>query len=109
MLRAYGWAFVKPVRKLYYNLTITLTSVIVALVVGAVEILGLVGNEYGLDKGIWRLIGRLNSSFGTLGYVITGLFVLTWIVSIGVYRVRHFDEIEVQVGVGQSAAASGTA
>jgi len=109
MLRAYGWAFVKPVRKLYYNLTITLTSVIVALVVGVVEILGLVGNEYGLDKGIWRLIGRLNSSFGTLGYVIIGLFVLTWIVSIGVYRVRHFDEIEVQVGVGQSAAASGTA
>jgi high-affinity nickel-transport protein len=109
MLRAYGWAFVKPVRKLYYNLTITLTSVIVALVVGAVEILGLVGNEYGLDKGIWRLIGRLNSSFGTLGYLIIGLFVLTWLVSIGVYRVRHFDEIEVQVGVGQSAAASGTA
>jgi high-affinity nickel-transport protein len=56
MVGAYGWAFVKPIRKLYYNLTITLVSVIVALVIGGIEALGLIGNKLGLNRGFWIFI-----------------------------------------------------
>jgi high-affinity nickel-transport protein len=95
MLGAYGWAFVKPVRKLYYNLTITLVSVIVALGVGGVEALGLLAGQFRLTGAFWRGVLWLNSSFGTLGYCIIGLFALSWIVSIAIYKYRRFDELEI--------------
>jgi high-affinity nickel-transport protein len=94
MLGAYGWAFVKPVRKLYYNLTITFVSVLVALVVGGIEALGLVAGEFQMNGAFWQLVRKLNSSFGTLGYFIIGIFALSWVVSIAIYKWRRFDEME---------------
>ena len=67
MLGAYGWAFVKPIRKLYYNMTITAVSVLIALVVGTIEALGVIGDQLGLDQGVWAIVGSLNANFGTIG------------------------------------------
>ncbi len=96
MLGAYGWAFVKPVRKLYYNMTITLVSVVVALVVGGIEALGLITKQFHLSGAFWDGIQKLNDNFGMLGYCIIGFFVLSWILSIAVYRWQRLDELEVQ-------------
>jgi high-affinity nickel-transport protein len=95
MLGAYGWAFIKPVRKLYYNLTITFVSVLVALVVGGIEALGLLVEEFHPKGFIWVQVQRLNSNFGVLGYCIVGLFALSWIVSLVIYKWQRLDEIEV--------------
>jgi nickel/cobalt transporter (NiCoT) family protein len=94
MLGAYGWAFVKPVRKLYYNMTITFVSVIVALVVGGIEALGLLVAHFHLKGWFWNGVVKLNDNFGTLGYFIVGLFAVSWIVSIIVYKWRRFDDLE---------------
>jgi len=96
MLGAYGWAFVKPVRKLYYNLTITFVSVLVAFIVGGIEALGLLAAHFHLTGFVWTRIQQLNSNFGLLGYCIVGLFVLSWIVSLLIYKWQRLDEIEVQ-------------
>jgi len=95
MLGAYGWAFVKPIRKLYYNMTITCVSVIVALAVGGIEALGLLAGQLHPTGGFWIVVVRLNRSFGELGYAIVGLFVLSWVVSMTVYKWRGFDRIEI--------------
>jgi len=96
MVGAYGWAFVKPIRKLYYNLTITATSVVVAVVVGGLETLNLVGDQLGLTDGggFWGAIGALNDNFGEIGYLIVGIFVVAWLASAIVYRLKRYDEIE---------------
>jgi nickel/cobalt transporter (NiCoT) family protein len=102
MLGAYGWAFVKPVRKLYYNIIVTLTSAAVAFLVGGVEALGLLNNHFGFTGAFWDVVASLNSHFGLLGYAVIGLFALCWIVSVLVYRLRRFDEIQVRApAVGQ--------
>jgi high-affinity nickel-transport protein len=98
MLGAYGWAFMKPVRKLYYNMTITLMSVLIALVIGGVEALGVIGHELGLAHGVWGAVAALNDSFGALGYLVVGIFATSWIVSAVVYRLRGYDRIEVRAG-----------
>jgi high-affinity nickel-transport protein len=95
MLGAYGWAFLKPIRKLYYNMTITFVSIIVALVIGSIEALGLIGDRFKLEGGVWDVIGSLNDNFNTLGFVIIGIFILSWIVSVVVYRLNRYDDIEV--------------
>ncbi|MGH9741296.1 MAG: HoxN/HupN/NixA family nickel/cobalt transporter, partial [Candidatus Acidiferrum sp.] len=95
MLGAYGWAFVKPIHKIYYNMTITFVSVIVALVVGGIEALGLLAQQMNLQGAFWDLVGRLNNNFGTLGYFIIGVFAMSWVVSVAIYRWRRFDELEV--------------
>jgi nickel/cobalt transporter (NiCoT) family protein len=95
MLGAYGWAFVKPVRKLYYNLTITCVSVMVALVVGGIEALGLMAVRLRWAGAFWDAIVRLNGNFALLGYLIVGLFVASWIVSVAIYKWRRFDELEL--------------
>ena len=94
MLGAYGWAFVKPVRKLYYNLTITFVSAMVALVVGGIEALGLIASRFHLTGLFWNFIVELSGNFGFLGYSIVGLFALCWIASILIYKWRRFDELE---------------
>jgi len=94
MVGAYGWAFMKPIRKLYYNLTITFVSVIVALLVGGIEAIGLLKDQLNLTGGFWNLIGSLNDNFGTLGFVIIGVFVLSWLGSVIIYRVKGFDRFE---------------
>ena len=94
MLGAYGWAFAQPVRKLYYNLTITFVSVVVALLVGGVEALGLVGARFSLRGPFWRAVAALNGDFGSLGYLIIGVFVVSWVGSLVIYRARGYDELE---------------
>lgn len=96
MLGAYGWAFVKPVRKLYYNMTITFASVIVAFLVGGIEALGLLAGKFELNGTFWDTVRTMNENFGTLGYFIIAIFALSWILSIAFYRWRRFDEIEAQ-------------
>ncbi len=96
MLGAYGWAFVKPVRKLYYNMTITFVSVFVALVVGGIEALGLIADQFHFKGLLWEVARKLNNNFGMLGYFIIGFFVLSWILSIAFYNWRGFDDLEVQ-------------
>ncbi len=96
MLGAYDWAFIKPMRKLYYNLTITAVSVVVAALVGGIEALGLLGGQLHLTGAFWDGIGALNDNFGTLGFVIIALFIAAWVISILVYRYKGFDWIDVQ-------------
>jgi high-affinity nickel-transport protein len=95
MLGAYGWAFVKPIRKLYYNMTITSVSVIVALIVGGIEALGLLAGHFRLSGAFWEMVRKLNDNFGTLGYCIIGIFVLSWILSIAIYKWQRFDDLEL--------------
>jgi high-affinity nickel-transport protein len=86
---AYDWAFARPVRKVYYNITITALSVFVALFVGAVEILGLVGQESNLTGPGWAWLANFN--INTAGFVIVGVFVVTWVVALGIW---HFGKLE---------------
>jgi high-affinity nickel-transport protein len=95
MLGAYGWAFAKPLRKLYYNITITSVSVLVALIVGGLETLGLIQGELNLSGPFWNPIAALNNNFGTLGYVIIGIFMVSWLVSVALYKMKRYDDIEV--------------
>jgi high-affinity nickel-transport protein len=98
MLGAYGWAFVKPIRKLYYNMTITFVSVVVALLVGGIEALGLIQDQLNLKGAFWDGIGALNDNFGTIGYLIIGVFIASWIISAIIYRARGYDRLEVENG-----------
>jgi high-affinity nickel-transport protein len=86
---AYDWAFARPVRKVFYNLTITGLSVFVALFVGTIEILGLIGAEYNLSGGFWAFMADFN--INKAGFVIVGMFVVTWIVALTIW---HFGKIE---------------
>ena len=94
MLGAYGWAFIKPIRKLYYNMTITLVSVVVALVVGSIEALGLLADQLKLESPAWQFIGVLNKNFGTIGVLIIGIFLLSWALSAAIYRLKRYDLLE---------------
>jgi high-affinity nickel-transport protein len=95
MLGAYGWASVKPIRKIYYNMTITLISVIVALGVAGIEGLGLLAGHFHLTGLFWSLVTALNDNFGLVGYGIVGLFALSWLMSLAVYRWRGFDRLDL--------------
>jgi high-affinity nickel-transport protein len=104
MLGAYGWAYVKPIRKLYYNITITSVSVVVAFAVGGIEALGLLAGQLHPKGAFWELIGTLNGNFGLLGYGIIALFAGSWIVSIAIYKWRRFDALEPEQ-LGSRAAS----
>jgi nickel/cobalt transporter (NiCoT) family protein len=92
MTGAYGWAFVNPVRKLWYNLTITSASVVVAIFIGGLEALGLVGDRLGLENTVWRSIRHLNDNIANLGYIVVGIFITSWLLSTLVYRLKGYDE-----------------
>ncbi|MGC9959915.1 HoxN/HupN/NixA family nickel/cobalt transporter [Roseiarcus sp.] len=102
MLGAYGWAFMRPIRKLYYNMTITAVSVVVAVLIGGLETLNLIGDQLGLTDGggFWGAIGAINDNFGVLGYVIIGIFVLSWVGSVVFYNLKGYDELEVNTVEG---------
>ncbi|HTZ06681.1 MAG TPA: HoxN/HupN/NixA family nickel/cobalt transporter [Gaiellaceae bacterium] len=87
MTHAYGWAFASPVRKVYYNITVTSVSVAVALVIGTIELLQVAAARLGLDTGVWGALGGLD--FGTLGYGVVGLFAVMWAASLVVWRARR--------------------
>jgi nickel/cobalt transporter (NiCoT) family protein len=104
MLGAYGWAYVKPIRKLYYNLNITLVSVVIAFGIGGIEILSIVADELKLSGGIWDWIADLD--FGILGLGIVVVFVASWAISTAIYRWKHYDDLPVDTrSRGPSAAA----
>ncbi|QYX82240.1 Nickel transporter NicT [Streptomyces akebiae] len=87
---AYGWAFSQPVRKVYYNLTVTGLSVAVALVIGTVELLGLVAEKAHLHGLFWDRVSGLD--LNTVGYVVVGLFFVTWAVALLVWRFARIEE-----------------
>jgi high-affinity nickel-transport protein len=89
MTHAYSWAFSSPVRKVYYNITVTTLSVAVALSIGTIELLQVVATKLRLDWGFWGFLARLD--LGTIGYGVVGLFVLTWAVSAFVWKTRRIE------------------
>jgi nickel/cobalt transporter (NiCoT) family protein len=90
MTQAYGWAFSNPIRKVYYNITVTSLSVAIALAVGSVELLQVVTTQLGLNNGVWGWLNALD--FENLGYAIVGLFFLTWAGSVAIWKTRRIDE-----------------
>ena len=103
MVQTYGWAFIKPVRKLYYNLTMTLISIVVALVIGGVEALGLLVNKLGLEGRFWNLVDQVNESFGLLGYLIVAVFAAGWIISVLVYKIQNLDQVDEVLSPGSES------
>lgn len=95
MTGAYGWAFINPIRKLWYNLTITAASVVVALFIGGVESFGLIGDKLGLEGGFWTAISGLNDNLANFGFAVVGIFIASWIVSAVIYRAKGFDNLQV--------------
>jgi high-affinity nickel-transport protein len=85
---AYNWAFARPVRKIYYNLTITGLSVFIAVFIGSVELVGLLAQDAHL-RGPWKWVESFN--INTAGFVIVGVFVLTWVIALSIW---HFGKIE---------------
>jgi high-affinity nickel-transport protein len=96
MLGAYDWAYVKPIRKLFYNMTITLVSVVIAILIGGIEALGLLMNQMQLSGPFWTVVGELNSNFNNLGFIIIAIFVIAWAASVVVYRYKDYDRLEVK-------------
>ena len=90
MRMAYGWAFMNPIRKIYYNLTVTIISVLVALAIGSAELIQVVATELNLTGEFWGWLNNLD--FETMGYGIIVLFLVTWLVSLAVWKIRRFDQ-----------------
>jgi high-affinity nickel-transport protein len=90
MAKAYSWAFSNPIRKVFYNLTITGLSVFVALFVGLVELLQIVIKRGNLSGGLWDVVGRLD--FANMGFFIVGAFVVTWLAAFSIFKLRRVDE-----------------
>ena len=90
MIFAYGWAFSRPVRKIYYNLVITGLSIAVAVLIGTIEVAGLLVTHLNLHGGVFDLISSID--LNTAGFVVVGLFVVTWIVALVVWRVGRLEE-----------------
>jgi high-affinity nickel-transport protein len=86
---AYGWAFSKPVRKIFYNITVTALSVVVALVIGTIELVAVFAEKLSLTGFPWENISNLDLNY--VGYAIVGAFVVTWAVALAVW---HFGRIE---------------
>jgi len=86
---AYGWAFFKPVRKVYYNITITGLSVAVALIIGTIELTAVLANQLKLTGGIWDVASNFN--INNAGRIIVGVFVVTWVIALGVWRFGHVE------------------
>jgi high-affinity nickel-transport protein len=82
---------VKPIRKLYYNLSITVVSVAAALIIAGVEALGLIGDKLGLKGPFWNAIDTVSVNFGTLGYAIVALFIGSWLIAFVIYRAKGYD------------------
>ena len=87
---AYGWAFSKPVRKVYYNITITALSVAVALIIGGIEVVSIAADRFGITSGPVAAVASVDLNY--VGYAIVLLFVLTWVVALAVWRYGRIEE-----------------
>jgi high-affinity nickel-transport protein len=87
---AYGWAFSKPVRKVFYNITITWLSVVVALVIGTIELASVLADRLGLSGQPWDTLAGLDLNY--VGYAIVALFVITWLIAVAVWRLGRIEE-----------------
>ncbi len=87
---AYGWAFSQPVRKVYYNITVTGLSIAVALIIGTATLLSMLSEQFGWTGGFWSWVGGLDLNI--IGFVIVGMFVLTWVVALLVWRLGRIEE-----------------
>ena len=101
---AYDWAFARPVRKVYYNLTITGLSVFVAFFIGTVEILGLIGHQAHLTGGFWEFMAAFD--INKAGLVIAGIFVVTWAVALAIWRFGQIEEKWDAAMIENTVAAS---
>lgn len=97
MVRAYGWAFRNPIRKLYYNLSITVVSAVVALTVACLEALALLSERFELKGWLWDSVNSLNDHWELIGIFVLSLFLASWLVSILIYRVKYCSEAELAV------------
>ncbi|MGO8805892.1 MAG: HoxN/HupN/NixA family nickel/cobalt transporter [Candidatus Bathyarchaeia archaeon] len=91
MRLAYGWAFLNPIRKIYYNLTVTVISVLVAWAIGSIELLQVLASELNLNGGFWSWLSALN--FEMIGFGIIGIFVFSWLLSFGYWRYKKYDKL----------------
>jgi high-affinity nickel-transport protein len=107
MSKAYDWAFASPARKLYYNVTITSLSVFIALLIGTIELAQVLASKLGWQGGFWSWLQGID--FGTLGYVIVAMFVLTWLIALAVWRWRRIEERWVPAGSRVPGAEAGPA
>jgi len=90
MSKAYGWAFVTPIRKIYYNITTTGLSIFVAFVIGTIEVISLLSDKLGLTGQPWDFIGAID--INTAGRIIVGVFLAVWIGAVAYYKLRKIDE-----------------
>ena len=86
---AYGWAFSRPIRKVYYNIIITGLSVAVAFVIGTIELVGLLSTEFNLHGPFWDTMANFN--INRAGFIIVGMFVVTWVVALAIWRFGHIE------------------
>jgi high-affinity nickel-transport protein len=91
MTTAYNWAFSTPLRKIYYNLSVTGISVIAALCIGIIELAQILTPKLGLNNGIWKWMQDLN--FGNMGYLLVGLFIISWAVSYLIWKVLRLENV----------------
>ena len=101
MLGAYGWAYVKPIRKLYYNLNITFVSVLIAFAVGGIQVMSIVAERFGLHGGLWDFARDLD--FAIIGFGIVAIFVVSWTASTLIYRWKRYDSLPITTAPGTDA------
>jgi nickel/cobalt transporter (NiCoT) family protein len=102
---AYGWAFSKPVRKVFYNITVTALSVAVALIIGTIELLAVFADKFSLSGGIWDFVSNLD--LNVVGYFLVGLFVVTWALAVAIWRFGRIEArwtARLDQGIESSAA-----
>ena len=98
MTEAYGWAMTQPLRKLWYNLTITAASVLMAVWIGGIEVAGLIGEKFGLRQGYWHWIAVLNGNLAVFGACALGIFLMCWGLSIALLRQPFFSAFGAKGG-----------
>jgi high-affinity nickel-transport protein len=105
---AYGWAFSRPIRKVYYNITITGLSIVVAMLIGTIELVGLLAQEFNWSGATGRFFASFN--INTAGFVIVGLFVVTWVVALAIWKYgrveERWDSAAAEARLARSAAAA---
>jgi nickel/cobalt transporter (NiCoT) family protein len=95
MVGTYGWALVDPVRKLHYNMTVTLASIVAALVIGGIEALSLIGDSFALQGPVWRSVAHLSDNLGLIGYLLVAFFVVCWLASYLLYKFNDDGAVRV--------------